>query len=163
MSTVSIQLASTHNAVPHSLDDYIRVLHDKVSQRAFSIFEHNGRHHGHDVEDWLKAESEFLIPVPLDVLKTYEGMAVRAGVPGFAEQDLEIIVEPGRLFITGKNERRTVDLSLESSANEVFRTITLPADINPAKVTAQLENGVLSISLPTISVAKKEVASAQAA
>ena len=32
--------------------------HDEISRRAHEIFEARGRHHGHDVDDWLQAERE---------------------------------------------------------------------------------------------------------
>jgi DUF2934 family protein/uncharacterized protein DUF5677 len=32
--------------------------HSKISQRAYEIFEARGRHHGHDLDDWLQAERE---------------------------------------------------------------------------------------------------------
>ncbi len=72
-----------------------------MTQRAFDLFERNGRIHGHDLEDWLVAEAELLTPVLLELSETDTELIVRADVPGFTEQDLEIIVEPERLFITG--------------------------------------------------------------
>jgi HSP20 family molecular chaperone IbpA len=86
--SVSIQRASTPSALTHSLNDYMSARYNKISQRAFYLFEHNGRNHGHDIEDWLKAESEFLIPVPLEVSKTDSELTVRAKVPGFQENDV---------------------------------------------------------------------------
>lgn len=32
--------------------------HDRISQRAYEIFDARGRQHGHDLDDWLQAESE---------------------------------------------------------------------------------------------------------
>jgi HSP20 family protein len=103
-------------------------IYNKISQRAFSLFEHNGRNHGHDVEDWLKAESEFLTPVALEVSETDSELTVRAEVPGFEEKDVEVVAEPYRLFITGKTEHKTEEkkkrtLYSEISSNEIFRSI----------------------------------------
>jgi hypothetical protein len=33
-------------------------LYEQIRQRAYELFEKRGREHGHDVEDWLKAEAE---------------------------------------------------------------------------------------------------------
>jgi Protein of unknown function (DUF2934) len=33
-------------------------LHEQVQQRAYELFEKRGRTHGHDLDDWLKAEAE---------------------------------------------------------------------------------------------------------
>jgi len=169
MSTVAIQRASTPNALTHSLYDYMDDLYGKIAQRAFSMFEGNGRIHGRDLEDWLKAETEFLAPVPLELSETDTELAVRAEVPGFTEKELEIVAEPERLFITGKAEKkseakRKEALYSEISSNEIFRTIALPAEIDPEKVSAVLKNGVLEVSMHKAKPAKKvTVMSAKAA
>jgi HSP20 family molecular chaperone IbpA len=168
MSTVAIQRASTPTALTHSLYDYMNDLYNKIAQRAFSMFEGNGRIHGHDLEDWLKAETEFLTPVPLELSETDTELAVRAEVPGFPEKELEIIVEPGRLFITGKTEKKSEEkknqtLFSEISSNEIFRTVALPAEIDPEKASAVLKNGVLEISMHKAKPAKKVPVMAKAA
>jgi HSP20 family protein len=168
MSTVAIQRASTPTALTHSLYDYMNELSNRIAQRAFSMFEGNGRIQGHDLEDWLKAETEFLTPVPLELSETDTALAVRAEVPGFTERELEIVVEPGRLFITGKTEKKSEEkkkqaLFSEISSNEIFRTIALPAEIDPEKASAVLKNGVLEISMPKAKTAKKVPVMAKAA
>lgn len=39
---------------------YDSTLHQKITHRAYQIFERRGRLHGHDVEDWLRAEREIM-------------------------------------------------------------------------------------------------------
>ena len=160
MSTVSIQRASTPTALTQSLYDYMDELCNKIAKRAFSMFEGKGRIHGHDLEDWLKAETEFLTPIPLELSETDTELAVRAEVPGFTEKELEIVAEPGRLFITGKTEKKSEEkrektLYSEISSNEVFRSVALPAEIDPEKVSAVLKNGVLEVSMHKAKPAKK--------
>jgi hypothetical protein len=53
MSTVAVQRASTPTAQTHSLYDCMNELSNKIAQRAFCMFEGNGRVPGHDLEDWL--------------------------------------------------------------------------------------------------------------
>ena len=33
-------------------------LHERIRQRAYELYEERGREHGHDLDDWLKAEGE---------------------------------------------------------------------------------------------------------
>lgn len=33
-------------------------LHQEIRQRAYELYEKRGREHGHDLDDWLKAETE---------------------------------------------------------------------------------------------------------
>jgi HSP20 family protein len=143
-------------------------LYNKISQRAFSIFEENGRTDGHDLADWLRAEAEILTPIPLELSETDTELVVRAQVPGFTEKELEIVAEPGRLFITGKAEKKSEEekkktLYSEISSNEIFRTVVLPAEIDPEKVSAVLKNGVLEVSMHKAKPAKKVPVMAKAA
>ncbi len=168
MSTVAVQRASTPTALTHSLYDYMNELYDKIAKRAFSIFEHDGHVHGHDMEHWLEAESEFLTPMPVELTETDTEFTVRAQVPGFNEKELEIVVGPDRLFITGKTEKKTEEkkgktIYSEISANEMFRSFFLPAEIVPERVNAVLKNGVLEISMHKAKPATKVSVMAKAA
>jgi HSP20 family molecular chaperone IbpA len=159
MSTVSIQRASTPNTLT-SLYDYMNELHEKIARRAFSFFEGEGWIQGHDIDHWRKAESEYLTPVALELSETDTELLVRAEVPGFSEKDLEIGVEPERLIIKGKVEKKSEQkkkktIYSEISSQEIFRNINLPSTIDPEKVTAVLTNGVLEISMVKAMPAKK--------
>jgi len=37
-------------------------LHEQIRRRAYELYEQRGREDGHDVEDWLQAESELTQP-----------------------------------------------------------------------------------------------------
>jgi HSP20 family protein len=143
-------------------------LYQKISRRAFSIFEENDHNHGHDLDQWLRAEAEFLCPAPLKIVESDSEVTIRVDVPGFSEKELEIVAEPARLFITGmaetemdKTKKKTV--YSEVSSREVFRSIALPTRIDPEKVTASLKNGVLEVSLQKMEPAKKVPVMAKAA
>ena len=41
-------------------DVMTRVSAEAVSRRAYSLFQARGGAHGHDIEDWLRAETELL-------------------------------------------------------------------------------------------------------
>lgn len=168
MSAVAVQRAPTPNALTHRLYDYMNELYGKISKRAFSMFEEDGHSHGHDLDNWLKAECEFLCPAPLEVVETDSELTVRADVPGFTERELEIVAEPTRIFITGKAEKKAEEnkkkmVYSEISSREVFRSIALPAKIDPEKATASLKNGVLEIFLQKTEPAKKIPVMAKAA
>lgn len=160
MSTVAVQRVLTPDAMMQGLYEYMDELEAKISKRAFSLFESNGRIDGHDVCDWLRAESEFLVPVPLEIIETETELAVRAEVPGFNEKELEVVAEPGRVFIRGKAEKKAEEkkkktIYSEITSNEIFRSLALPVEIDPEKVTATLKNGVLEISTNKAKPAKK--------
>jgi hypothetical protein len=42
--------------------EYTVDLQEKIQSRAFELYEQRGRENGHDLEDWLRAESELVQP-----------------------------------------------------------------------------------------------------
>ena len=38
--------------------DLRHATHEEIVRRAYAIFETRGRQHGHDLDDWLRAERE---------------------------------------------------------------------------------------------------------
>ena len=142
------------------LFDRIQDMSNSIARRAFEIFEDRGRAFGHDLEDWLRAESEFLHPIHLDIAESDDAVTVRAEVPGFSAKELEVGVEPHRLTISGKreaNEERTSKKTIysEHCVNQIFRTIELPAEVDSSKVTATLKDGVLELSMPKVTKTQK--------
>jgi len=134
-------------------------IYDSISQRAFDLFERNGRWFGRDLDDWFRAESEMLHPFPLELKETDGDFTVRAEVPGFTEKDLEISLEPRCLKIAGKRETKEEEkkgkmIRSELCADQILRTIDLPVDVDTSKATANLKNGVLTIALPKAAHAK---------
>src|ERR1700745_3790853 len=88
------------------ISSWLSELYDVTARRAFDIFESRGRSPGHDQEDWFRAESELLHPVPLNVTESNGEYIVRCEVPGSHSQDVEVIVEPFRMAISSKREAR---------------------------------------------------------
>ena len=139
--------------------DRIQQMFDSIEKRAFDIFNSKGRWFGHDLSDWLQAESEILHPVHLEIAETDEALTVRAEVPGFTAKELDIRVEGNRLTIAGKHEskeERTKGKTIysERCAQEIFRSVDLPSDVDDSKVDATLKDGVLNLVLPKAPHAK---------
>jgi HSP20 family protein len=141
--------------------DQIEAIYDSIAQRAYEIFEGKGSIFGHDWDDWFQAEAEKLHPVHIDVVDAGDAIKVRAEVPGFAAEDLDITVEPDCLTIMGKREAKEEKenegkvVYTERCADEILRVIDLPAEVDPAKVTANLKDGVLELSMPKAAPPKK--------
>jgi HSP20 family protein len=142
------------------LFEHVRELSNAIARRAFEIFETRGRAFGRDLEDWLRAESEILHPVHLDIAASGDAVTVRAEVPGFSAKELEVGVEPLRLTIRGKRETSEEHTSKktiykEECSNQIYRAIDLPAEVDTSKVTATLKHGVLELSMPKAAKAKE--------
>ena len=80
-------------------------------------------------------------------------------MPGFNINDLDVGVEPHRLTIGGKRpirQERATDGTVytEHCVDQIFRSIDLPFDADPSKLTVTLVDGVLELSMPRRSVAQ---------
>jgi HSP20 family protein len=112
------------------------------------------------VEDWFRAESELLHPVPLNVTESDGEYIVRAEVPGFGSKDIEVIVEPLYLAISGRRDW-TEDkangkvICSESRAERIFRVLDLPSVVDISKVSTTLKDGILIVDLPKVQNAEK--------
>ena len=71
-----------------------------------------------------------------EVTEKENGFELTLELPGFKSADLDVQLEKGLLTVKAKNER-----------DEVESSISVGQDIDPEKVDAVLENGLLVISL----------------
>lgn len=140
------------------LEDFENV-YNSIARRAFELFEANGCWPGREWENWFRAEAEMLHPLHLEVRENDGGFSIQAEVPGFTPKEIEITVEPRCLKIAGKRERKEEEkkgrtIRSEWCADQVFRSIDLPVDVDSSKASANLKDGVLSIELPKAAHAK---------
>ena len=111
-------------------------------------------------ENIFETETEYL-PVPVELRETDEGLVIYAELPGFKEDEIELRVEPSRVYLTGKHEktfeqeRKGKSVYAERTSNVFARWLELPREINPEKVKATLSKGVLEITLEKVLPAKK--------
>ena len=126
---------------------------NRIATRAYELFAASGFTNGHDRDDWLKAESDLLKPVALDVKESDNQFVVKAEVPGFDAKDLDIHMTGSHLVIQGKHEtiqekKVKEGKSIERRSEQIYRAIELPAQIRVEKAHAELKNGVLELVLP---------------
>jgi HSP20 family protein len=144
-----------------NLKERINKMSQAIEQRAYEIFEGNGRMFGRGLEDWFKAEMDILHPVHVNIVEAEDSLEVKAEVPGFSEKEIEVSIEPRRLTITGKRETETKreekknkTVYSEFCSNQILRTVDLPAIVDAEKTTATLKNGVLQLTMPKTAKAK---------
>jgi HSP20 family protein len=140
---------------PADLLSHIEELSNSIARRAYEIFENNGRTLGHDLEHWFQAESELLRPVQMDTAESKEDVTVRATVPGFKADELEVSLEGNRLTITGKHETEE-ERKKERTVRQdrILRVIDLPAEVDAGKAVATLKDGLLELRVPKTSQAQ---------
>jgi HSP20 family protein len=88
----------------------------------------------------------------MDLLESAEQYVVRADLPGVREDDLSVQFEDHTLTISGQrsaeHDPQEGYFRLERAFGAFSRSLTLPEGIDPDRVQAQFERGVLQIVIP---------------
>jgi HSP20 family protein len=94
----------------------------------------------------------------MDVEDTGDSFAVRADLPGFDKDDIDVEVHERTLHVSAVHEEETeaeasddeetTFIRRERSKQSVSRSVTLPEDVQEDEATATFENGVLTVELP---------------
>lgn len=88
----------------------------------------------------------------MNVYAGRDGIAILAELPGVEKDDLEIQAHRDTLTLSGTRRPATEQQGAyhrrERRSGAFTRTIQLPYRVDPARIEAQLENGVLRLSLP---------------
>lgn len=125
----------------------------KTAARAFDFFRERGGEFGKELDDWFRAEGEFLRPVPVKITEKNNMIFVSAEIPGFKPEEIEISVKDDVLFMSGETrqyEERKDESTIhdEWRSNRFLRRLTLPAAVDESKVEAELKDGILQLTLP---------------
>jgi len=87
----------------------------------------------------------------VDILRTEDAIAIVADLPGVKKADLEIGIDDGVLTIAAPVadvEARQKPVYREYGVGGYLRRFALSDKIDQAKITAELEGGVLTVTLP---------------
>lgn len=104
---------------------------------------------------------ELAVPLfpPVDIVDRAEEVVVRAHVPGYKKEDLEISVSNSTLTLKGEThlqkEEKGDFYRCELSHGAFARTFRLPAEVDDAKASATVKDGVLELTLPKREKAKR--------
>ena len=92
----------------------------------------------------------YLTPLA-NILESNDGYVLEAEMPGVNKDGLDITVENGELTIVGRRattEPRGREVYRESRAFDYRRTFELDPSIDASKVSARIDQGVLTLQLP---------------
>lgn len=98
-----------------------------------------------------------------DIVEEKEKFLVKAELPGLNKEDIKLNIEDGKLSITGerKFENEVKDKNyhrIERSYGKFFRSFILPRNVDSEKISANFENGLLTVTIPKSEIAKaKEI------
>ena len=96
--------------------------------------------------------TEAALMPPVDVIEDSSGITLYADLPGVAKDRLSLHVEGDNLSIEGEIDLPTLE-GMEATHVEVTlpryrRVFTLSRELDPSKVSAEFEQGVLKLRIP---------------
>ncbi len=100
----------------------------------------------------------------VDVHETENEVILDVEIPGIDKKDVKVEVKDGYLTISGerKNERKVKEegyRSVERNYGRFERSFGLGETVDPEKITAAYQNGVMTVTLPKIEKVKpREIA-----
>lgn len=98
----------------------------------------------------------YLTPLA-NILESKDGYVLEAEMPGVNKDGLEITVENGELTIVGHRasaEVRGRELYRESRTNDFRRSFELDPSIDTTKISAKIDQGILTLHLPKAEAVK---------
>ncbi len=109
--------------------------------------------------------------LPVDITEKDGDIVVRASLPGFAKDEIDVQVHEGVLSITAERSEQHEESGedgeryyrRERRVGSVSRRIALPDGVDGAKVEAELRDGVLTLTIPTPEEAKPKQIEIEAA
>ncbi len=108
--------------------------------------------------DWLRDEMEPSFYPPLNVWEDGELLKIEAEVPGVRLEDIDVSFNNGELTLKGEKKVETKENTpvhrRERLAGTFVRSLTIPWEVASDRVTAELKDGILTVTLPKAEAAK---------
>ena len=114
---------------------------------------------------WNYPFAETLPAMPsVDVIDRDEEVLVRAEVPGYKKDDIEVSVSNSTLTIKGETQTEQKEekgdyYRSEISRGSFSRVIALPAEVDESRAKASMKDGMLELTLPKIEKSKRRTIS----
>ena len=91
---------------------------------------------------------------PVDVLETPDQYVVMVELPGLTQDDVQLQHHEGRLTISGVRRERESSCEqfhrIERGHGSFSRTLQLPLPVEAERITADLRDGVLTVTCPKL-------------
>ena len=134
-----------------SVFDKVNEIQERITQRAYEIFERNGAVFGRELDNWLQAEEELLWKPSIELHEKNGELLLEAALSGLDPKDVEIEVTPEDIILKAETqhqhqEQKGIVHICEFKTGMMFRSIHLPRKINPDRVKAEFNNGLLRLT-----------------
>lgn len=103
-------------------------------------------------DDWLSPFKGVNIPTTDVYTNDKNQLIVEAHLPNFKQDDINIQVDDGALIIQAERHEKDEDKAkkyvVRESSSSFYRRIQLPERADADKIEAQLDDGILHVSVP---------------
>jgi len=102
----------------------------------------------------LRVKGEEAMDITIDVSESDGAYMVKAEIPGVKKEDIGVSIDGNQVSITAEAKREHEEkkgekvLRSERYYGSMYRSFTLPTDVDQTKADAKYNNGVLELSLP---------------
>jgi len=107
-------------------------------------------HESHDVQ--ARSEQEAFLRPPVDICEDAEGITLKADLPGVSRDRLDIQVDKDTLAIEAQlaidMPKGMEPMYADMQATRFRRSFSLSHELDPDKVSAQMNDGVLPLRIP---------------
>lgn len=109
--------------------------------------------------DLFRSPEAGLLEPSAEVAESDGEVTVKLEVPGVEKEQLHVAVTDDAVTVRGEARKETEEKKKNYYRQEIRygafeRTVPLPAEVDPAKASAELKNGMLKITLPKAAQAK---------
>jgi len=161
--TESVEIRKTSSVL-----DEMNEIQERITQRAYEIFERNGSVFGHQLEDWLQAEQELLWRPSIELREKNGELLLQAALSGVDPKDVEIEVTPEDIILKAETQHQHEEQKgkvhiCEFNTGTMFRSIHLPTKINPDRVKVEFNNGLLKLTAQIEQEARAKKSKSEAA
>lgn len=99
------------------------------------------------------AASEEMIEPPVEVAESDGEVIVKMEVPGVEKDKLDVTVSDDQITVRGESRKESEEKRKNYYRQEIHygafqRSVALPIEVDAAKASAELRNGMLKVTLP---------------
>ena len=135
-------------------DSPFAAMHDEMDRLLSNFF---------DEDRWPTLSGNHRMSVRWDVVESDDAVKITADLPGLTEKEIDVSLADGVLTIKGERKTEKEEGGkdkryhrVERSYGAFERAMSLPADVDETKISADFKNGVLELTLPKKPEAKKK-------
>lgn len=132
-----------------SIADDLQAMENRIRQRAYEIFSQHG-FPGKDLDNWLMAEGELAWQPSIELREKDTEFVLNVAVPGVDPKAIAVEVTPEVILVKAslrplREDHEGAFYASELKGGDLFRAVRLPRKIDPDKVKAKVENGMLQL------------------